>query len=215
MDCKPDGHDEAMRDLIASTLENEADFATWQERFSAKKAAQEAKAAALHESVNKDGSSSMASASCSRSTSTKKSWLLPFGLGEITTLNSMESKKKAAKKNPYNPIRIEIYSPPAELEVEAAKRGLKFTVGKEYPIFAELLEGHRCGVRYITQDDEGNRRSVNSSHFNMDEKLQWADLIEDEWLSLAAKNWHENNNWRVELPIADKTIEVDTSIEQV
>ena len=76
---------------------------------------------------------------------------------------------------------METFDPPAELAAEYKKRGLDFTIGKQYLIHSEILEENRqAGVRYITTDDNGNRRSVNSLHFNTPGKLVWNDVVEDE-----------------------------------
>ena len=62
------------------------------------------------------------------------------------------------------PIRHEIYDPeiPA-LAAEAKKRGYKFTVGKEYPIYKETTA--LMGLDYTTVDDSGVRRVLVDKYF--------------------------------------------------
>jgi hypothetical protein len=70
------------------------------------------------------------------------------------------------------PIREEVFDPPAFLKDEVRRRGLPFTVGKKYPIYEEKANSNsQAGVDYITVDDTGQKRTINSIHFNLPGKL--------------------------------------------
>lgn len=167
-------HDNAMKDLIDSGIDKETDFTTWLNRFKAKEAIQQAKDDV--QQVVKECPVSSASASASASSQCGRSFYSRCCSSSAMSSSSSTKSISVGIKNPF--IRMEIYSPPEVLEKEAKKRGLKFTVGREYPIYAEMLENNFVGMRYITKDDEGNRRSVNSFHFNPPENLTWYELVE-------------------------------------
>jgi hypothetical protein len=95
------------------------------------------------------------------------------------------------------PIRHEVFDPPKWLLVEAKKRGLKFTVGKKYPILHERMhENPQAGMIYTTIDDEDNRQALAGIHFNpvpvplergfeapaaVDESgLSWGGMVEEQ-----------------------------------
>lgn len=67
------------------------------------------------------------------------------------------------------PIKEEIFDPPKELLIEAQKRGIAFTVGKKYKIYSEKVAPG--GVIYVALDDNNQKRSINSIHFNCPIKL--------------------------------------------
>lgn len=76
------------------------------------------------------------------------------------------------------PIRHEIYDPmiPA-LAQDAKQRGMKFTVGKKYPVFAEKKGPNMmAGLIYTVIDDEGKRRDVSERFFNTPTKGVDIDL---------------------------------------
>ncbi len=65
------------------------------------------------------------------------------------------------------PVRFEIYDPHPDVARIAAAKKLPFTLGKRYPIFEEKPDsrGMLFGMIYVTEDDQGNRRSLNDKHF--------------------------------------------------
>lgn len=190
MDTKPEeipGHIEAMKSLAKLAVDSE-DFATWHERFKAKEAAEKAKQDSLDKiraeivppSV-KVGPNDLVGYTDPSTPPEPSEWVHPDkkkaqivwkreqGYWHPPKAKQMYAYEpyKPAPKDPNKPLRMEVYSPPQEIEEEAKKRGLKFTVGREYPIYAEVPEENRyAGMRVITTDDEGNRRSVNGVHFN-------------------------------------------------
>lgn len=173
MDNKPDGHEDAMRDLMRSAEhDQDEDFATWQQRFKAKDAAAQAKKEA-QAAKSKEHFVATVKVEGPKPAPSQLKW--DFG-------------DAAPKKGPYEPIRMEIFCPPPELEEEAKKRGLKFTVGRKYPIYSEVPEhNNHAGMRYVTLDDEGNRRSVNAVHFSPEAHLVWTDVVDDSVLTAPAK----------------------------
>lgn len=44
---------------------------------------------------------------------------------------------------------------------------MAFTLGKRYPIFSETPDSRNIllGMNYLTEDDNGNRRTLNDKHF--------------------------------------------------
>jgi hypothetical protein len=68
-------------------------------------------------------------------------------------------------KNPSSlrPIRHEIYEPEPLSEAKARQKGLRFTMGKRYPIYSEESMGST--VVYKTTDDSGKIVSVSSEYF--------------------------------------------------
>lgn len=68
---------------------------------------------------------------------------------------------------PVRPLRHEIFDPPPWLLREAKKRGLHFTVGKQYPILKEKpADNIQAGMIYTTINDVGIKQSLASIHFN-------------------------------------------------
>jgi hypothetical protein len=69
-------------------------------------------------------------------------------------------------------LREEVFDPPAFLKDEIRRRGLPFTIGKRYPIYDEKPNSNtQAGMDYLTVDDTGNRRTINSIHFNLPSKF--------------------------------------------
>lgn len=65
------------------------------------------------------------------------------------------------------PLRNEVYDPPPWLLKEARQRGLKFTIGKQYPILKEkIADVPSAGMIYTTINDAGERQSLAGIHFN-------------------------------------------------
>lgn len=60
-------------------------------------------------------------------------------------------------------LRHEIYEPEPLAEFKAKQKGLKFTVGKKYPIYSESSIG--TTVVYKTTDDSGREVDVSSEYF--------------------------------------------------
>lgn len=65
--------------------------------------------------------------------------------------------------SPRRPLRHEIYEPEPLSEFKAKQKGLKFTVGRRYPIYSEESVG--TSVVYKTTDDSGRDISVSSEYF--------------------------------------------------
>lgn len=64
-------------------------------------------------------------------------------------------------------LRSEIFDPPNWLLQEARKRGLKFTVGKQYPILREKVNPNPgAGIDYTTINDMGEKQILAGLHFN-------------------------------------------------
>lgn len=66
------------------------------------------------------------------------------------------------------PIRYELFDPEPTLAQAARRRGLKFQVGKEYPIYEERRppDGMEAmGLMYVTVDDSGSKQILSSMHF--------------------------------------------------
>lgn len=65
-------------------------------------------------------------------------------------------------------LRWEVYDPHPDIALAAKKRNFNsFTIGKKYPIFAETPDSRNImlGMNYLTEDDQGNRRTLNDKHF--------------------------------------------------
>lgn len=70
------------------------------------------------------------------------------------------------------PIREEVFDPPPFLKDEIKRRGLPFTKGQKYPIYDEKPNPNaQAGMDYVTVDDTGQKRTINSIHFNPPTKL--------------------------------------------
>lgn len=152
----PIGHKEAMNDLLSQMIDNDSDFETWHQKFKIKEKEKIVQEQKYFETLSQE-----------KLLQEQKNEKIVYE--ECRRLKDQFLKKCSdGFKNPTM-----IFSPPLQLEAEFKKRGLKFTVGKEYPIYAEVSETHLFGMRCITIDDEGNRRSVNSAHFNLPTKLQY------------------------------------------
>lgn len=66
------------------------------------------------------------------------------------------------------PIRHELFDPEPTLADAARRRGLKFQMGKEYPIYEERRppDGmETLGLMYVTVDDTGSKQILSSMHF--------------------------------------------------
>lgn len=61
------------------------------------------------------------------------------------------------------PIRHELYEPEPIAEAKARQKGLRFTMGKKYPIYSESSLG--TTVVYKTTDDSGRDVDVSSEYF--------------------------------------------------
>ena len=100
------------------------------------------------------------------------------------------------------PLRHEIFDPERLLAEAAQRRGLKFRLGQEYPIYEEKMPPsgmENMGLMYITVDDAGNKQILSSMHFNpkvgtlekgfteeptktsngLDSRLQWSGAYSD------------------------------------
>jgi hypothetical protein len=63
------------------------------------------------------------------------------------------------------------------LQHDAKRRGLKFTLGKRYPIYEERAAGSaQAGMMYFTLDDEGKKQAMSDKFF----QTEAASLIGDE-----------------------------------
>jgi hypothetical protein len=65
-------------------------------------------------------------------------------------------------------LRYEVYDPHPDIAAAAKRRnGMSFTLGKRYPIYAETPDSRNIllGMNYLTEDDNGNRRTLNDKHF--------------------------------------------------
>lgn len=64
-------------------------------------------------------------------------------------------------------LRWEIYDPHPDIAAVAKKKNTTFTLGKKYPIFSETADSRSImlGMNYLTEDDNGNRRTLNDKHF--------------------------------------------------
>jgi hypothetical protein len=64
-------------------------------------------------------------------------------------------------------IRYELYDPHPDIAAVAKSRVTGFTLGKKYPIYSESASGQSLlmGMNYLTEDDNGNRRTLNDKHF--------------------------------------------------
>lgn len=108
------------------------------------------------------------------------------------------SKGKAQFKNA--PLRYEVFDPVIDgLAQDAKRRGLRFTLGKKYPIYEEKSAGNQyAGMQYFTLDDNGNKQAMSDKFFKTetsqligdqergvqiqdqsDSKLQWSGVIGD------------------------------------
>lgn len=84
-------------------------------------------------------------------------------------------------------LRYETFNPPDKILLEdCKKRGLKFTVGKKYPIFKERNSGNIiAGNFYYTEDDNGNQQILSERLFNeIVNKLKYGDEYYEENNSL-------------------------------
>lgn len=70
-------------------------------------------------------------------------------------VNKAPSKKR--------PIRYELYEPEPLAEAKARQKGLRFTMGKKYPVYSESSLG--TTVVYKTTDDAGRDVDVSSEYF--------------------------------------------------
>jgi hypothetical protein len=68
-----------------------------------------------------------------------------------------------AQPRSRRPVRHEIYEPEPLSEFKAKQKGLRFTVGKRYPIYSEESLG--TSVVYNTTDDAGRDVKVGSEYF--------------------------------------------------
>jgi|GEM_PF-2336837 hypothetical protein len=107
-------------------------------------------------------------------------------------------KGKSQFKNA--PLRYEVFDPVIDgLAQDAKRRGLRFTLGKKYPIYEEKAAGNQyAGMQYFTLDDNGNKQAMSDKFFKTetsqligdrergvqiqdqsDSKLQWSGVIGD------------------------------------
>lgn len=61
------------------------------------------------------------------------------------------------------PIRYEVYEPEPISDIKAKQKGLKFTMGKRYPVYSESSMG--TTILYKTTDDSGRDVDVSSEYF--------------------------------------------------
>lgn len=148
MDNMPEGYENAMEDLLKSMTDPNANFQTWENNFDLKEITKEKKPDDTwkHRTAYPNIKNPYV-AHCTPNNP----------CGEVA-LEKLPKPKRYTATATFNP-------PPIFLK-EVEKRGLKFTVGKEYTIIAEVPEenqaaGHRC----IVEDDDGSRRSLNAVHF--------------------------------------------------
>lgn len=73
------------------------------------------------------------------------------------------ARAKTQQPPSRRPIRHEIYEPEPLALHKAQQKGLKFTVGKKYPIYSESSMG--SAVVYKTTDDRGREVDVSSEYF--------------------------------------------------
>lgn len=89
------------------------------------------------------------------------------------------AKSKDGGKGQYKtpPLRYEIFDPVISgLAEDAKRRGLKFTLGKKYPIYEEKPAGNQfAGMQYFTLDDNGNKQAMSDKFF----KTETAQLVGD------------------------------------
>lgn len=106
-------------------------------------------------------------------------------------------KPVAKTPNPFGKVlRQEVYSPPDEFLREAKRRGLKFTVGKTYPIYKEKTIGENEDILvYTTINDANERQNISAIHFlpitkgfdgrgNNEAQLSWPGLVNGGAISL-------------------------------
>ena len=93
--------------------------------------------------------------------------LLAILKGEKQATQQMSSPPPQPMPRTDRPIRHEIFDPPPWLLKEAKQRGIKFTVGKKYPILHERMhENPQAGMIYTTIDDMEQRQVLAGIHFN-------------------------------------------------
>lgn len=174
----PKGHEEAMKDLLKSMKDEEVNYISWQEDIHAKKIEQ------INDILSRYRENNELDDAIQQ-------------IDEILREARPDIRYIAhpkIKKDPWKPLCHQTYNPTPELDQAAKKRGLKFTVGQSYPIYAEIDElNWMAGIRYVTKDDEGNRRSINSIHFNNEEVLlRWVDVVEEQ-TALDPRHYSEPN----------------------
>ncbi len=122
--------------------------------------------------------------------------------GTSESRKSLQLPKQAVSKlfkNP-TPLRYELFNPVIDgLQHDAKRRGMKFTLGKRYPIYEERPAGTaQAGMMYFTLDDEGKKQAMSDKFFQTetsqligdqergvqiqdqsDSKLQWSGVIGD------------------------------------
>lgn len=69
----------------------------------------------------------------------------------------------ARKSKAKRPIRYEVYDPDPLGEMKVKQKGLKFTVGKKYPIYSE--ESLSATIIYSTEDDSSKEVKVSAEYF--------------------------------------------------
>jgi len=70
---------------------------------------------------------------------------------------------KKAENLARRPIRQEMYDPDPIGEQKVRQKGLKFTVGKKYPVYSEESMGST--LIYVSTDDSGKEVKVNAEYF--------------------------------------------------
>lgn len=98
-------------------------------------------------------------------------------------------------------LRKEIFNPPQWLLTEAIKRGIKFTIGKQYPILSEKVVNTAVGIDYTTINNDGEKQILSSLHFipvpvqlegrfmegqstGQGHKLSWEGVVDDGAINL-------------------------------
>lgn len=85
---------------------------------------------------------------------------IPSPSKELAARSCPVSRANTASKRP---IRHEIYEPEPLSDFKAKQKGLKFTMGKRYPIYSESSLG--TTILYKTTDDAGREVEVSSEYF--------------------------------------------------
>jgi len=91
----------------------------------------------------------------------------PSNVGVPGVISNTGVPPEARKQNV---LRHEIFNPADKIFLEDAKRrGIAFTLGKRYPIFAEKMGPNlMVGMIYTTQDDNGRMQKLSDKFFTPD-----------------------------------------------
>lgn len=106
---------------------------------------------------------------------------------------SAPAQKSPQYKTP--PLRYEIFSPVINgLADDAKRRGLKFTLGKKYPIYEEKpADNTFAGMKYFTIDDAGNRQAMSDKFFQTESGSLIGDR--DSGVSIQDQSNEPSLNW--------------------